>query len=199
MKKKKGYWTCGFISWLIHDVTVISKLIQKEIYWQFWSTLKSKIDISRKKDLKRICFNILKVQHFEDAIPKFEPCLKKSGDFTTPESCVILLSKWSTNRAAKMSGHVAWWRSVGDKTKRLQYDSACFSCTQHQYPCRRLKIQRKHSTQTRSICCFASEAVLCNQFRPQHHVTRWNCTISSSQSPDHFLTKTEQFSAPNLD
>ena len=120
---------------------------------------------------------------------------EKSGDFITCESCMILLSKWSTNRAAKMSGHVAWWRSVGDKTTRLQYDSACSSCTQHQYPCRRLKIQRKHSTQTCSTCCFASEAVLCNQFRPQHHVTRWNCTISSSLSWPFFDKNWSVFSA----
>ena len=29
--------------------------------------------------------------------------------------------KWSSSRAAKMS----WWRSVVDKTTRLQYDTAC--------------------------------------------------------------------------
>ena len=34
-------------------------------------------------------FNILKVQHFKDTIPKFEPCLKKVGDFITPENCAI--------------------------------------------------------------------------------------------------------------
>ena len=38
-------------------------------------------------------FNISKVQRFKDTIPKFEPCLKKIGDFISPESCVILLSK----------------------------------------------------------------------------------------------------------
>ena len=38
-------------------------------------------------------FNILKVQHFKDTIPKFEPCLKKIGDSITPENCAILLSK----------------------------------------------------------------------------------------------------------
>ena len=30
--------------------------------------------------------NILKVQHFKGTIPKFKPCLKKTGDFITPES-----------------------------------------------------------------------------------------------------------------
>ena len=53
------------------------------------------------------CFNILKVQRFKDPIPKFEPRLKKSGDFIMPESCAILLSKMVLNRTAKMSGHVA--------------------------------------------------------------------------------------------
>ena len=38
-------------------------------------------------------FNILKVQHFKDTISKFEPCLKKIGDFITPENRAILLSK----------------------------------------------------------------------------------------------------------
>ena len=38
-------------------------------------------------------FNILKVQHFKDLIPKFEPCLKKIGNFITLESCAILLLK----------------------------------------------------------------------------------------------------------
>ena len=38
-------------------------------------------------------FNILKVQHFKDTIPKFEPCFKKIGDSITPENCAILLSK----------------------------------------------------------------------------------------------------------
>jgi len=51
-------------------------------------------------------FNILKVQHFKDPIPKFEPCLKKIGDFITPESCAICCQKWYSNRVAKMSGHV---------------------------------------------------------------------------------------------
>ena len=38
-------------------------------------------------------FIILKVQPFKDTIPKFEPCLKKIGNFITPENCAILLSK----------------------------------------------------------------------------------------------------------
>ena len=39
-------------------------------------------------------FNILKVQHtFQDTFLKFESCLKKIGDFITPESCAILLLK----------------------------------------------------------------------------------------------------------
>ena len=38
-------------------------------------------------------FKILKVQHSEDTFPKFESCLKKIGDFITPESCAILLLK----------------------------------------------------------------------------------------------------------
>ena len=38
-------------------------------------------------------FNILKVQHFRDITPKFEPCLKKIGDSITPENGAILLSK----------------------------------------------------------------------------------------------------------
>ena len=49
---------------------------------------------SFKVHLKRNQFvNSLKVQHFNDTIPKFEPCLKKIGDFITPENCAILLSK----------------------------------------------------------------------------------------------------------
>ena len=36
-------------------------------------------------------FNILKVQHFKDTIPKFEPCLKKIGDSIATENCAILL------------------------------------------------------------------------------------------------------------
>jgi len=35
------------------------------------------------------CLNILKVQRFKDPIPKFEPRLKKIGDFIMPESCAI--------------------------------------------------------------------------------------------------------------
>ena len=38
-------------------------------------------------------FNILKVQHFKDTIPKFGTCLKKIVDFIPPENCAILLSK----------------------------------------------------------------------------------------------------------
>ena len=38
-------------------------------------------------------FNILKVQPFKDTIPKFEPCLKKNGDFITLENCAVLVSK----------------------------------------------------------------------------------------------------------
>ena len=37
--------------------------------------------------------NTLKVQYFKDAILKFEPCLKKIGNFITSENCSILLSK----------------------------------------------------------------------------------------------------------
>ena len=102
-------------------------------------------------------FNILKVQHFKNTIPKFEPCVKKIGDSITPENCAILLSKMDrSNRTAKMS----WWRSVMDKTTRLQYDTACIGYTQHQYPCRQLKIQRKNSIQNRLAYCFASETFL---------------------------------------
>ena len=38
-------------------------------------------------------FDILKVQHFKDTIPKFDPRLEKIGDLISPESCLILLSK----------------------------------------------------------------------------------------------------------
>ena len=80
-----------------------------------------------------------------------------------PERCVILLSKWSSNWVAKMSGHMTWWCSVVDKAMRLQYNTVCIGYTQllpplkHQYPCH-LKIQRKHLS-------------------PKHFVSRWNCTI----------------------
>ena len=47
--------------------------------------------------------NILKVQHFKDTIPKFEPCLKKIGDFISSGNCAICSQEWSSNRAAKMS------------------------------------------------------------------------------------------------
>ena len=33
-------------------------------------------------------FNILKVRHFKDTISKFEPCLKKYGDFIAPKHSV---------------------------------------------------------------------------------------------------------------
>lgn len=47
-------------------------------------------------DMKRNqLFNILKVQHFKDTFPRFEPCISS-------QSCVILAS----NRAAKISDHV---------------------------------------------------------------------------------------------
>ena len=113
--------------------------------------------------------------------------------------------KWSSNRAAKMSGHVAWWRSVVDKTTRLQYDTECIGYTQlwclhlppkkHQYPRCRMKILWKHSIQNRSTYCFALET-LSDQFCPHHYVARWNCAINSSQSPNDFLTKNLKFSAP---
>ena len=94
---------------------------------------------------------------------------KKLGDFITPENCAILLSKMVESRS--------WWRSVVDKTRRFQYDTACIGYTQHQYPRRRLKIQRKHSIQNRLTCCFASETFLSDWFCPQHYVTGWIWTI----------------------
>ena len=57
--------------------------------------------------------------------------------------------KWSSNCSAKMY----WWRSVVDKTTRLQYDTACIGYTQHRYPCCHLTIQRNHSIQNHSTCC----------------------------------------------
>jgi len=53
------------------------------------------------------CFNILNIQHFKGPIPKFEPSLKSNGDFITPESLAILLSKAVFESGGQMSGHVA--------------------------------------------------------------------------------------------
>jgi len=70
---------------------------------KFYMPVPVKVHMGRNQ-----CFNILKVQHFKYPIPKFQPRLKKIGDFIMPESCAILLSiLWYSNRAAKMSGHVA--------------------------------------------------------------------------------------------
>ena len=52
---------------------------------------------------QNLFLNSLKVQHFKDTVPKFELCMKKIGDFITPENCAILLSKMVFNRVAKMS------------------------------------------------------------------------------------------------
>ena len=46
---------------------------------------------------------------------------------------------------------MSWWRSVVDKTTRLQYDTAWIGYTEHQYPRCQLKIQRKHSIQNRVV------------------------------------------------
>lgn len=65
-------------------------------------------------------FQILKVQHFKDTVRKFELCLKKIGDFISPESCDFGLKNGRPKCwAAKISDRVAWWRSVVDKTTRL--------------------------------------------------------------------------------
>ena len=72
---------------------------------------------------------------------------------------------------------------------RLKYNTPCIGCTQHQYPCCHLKIQRKHSIQTHSTCCFVSETLLTDRFCSHHFVTRGNCIINLSQSPGHFLTR----------
>ena len=93
--------------------------------------------------------------------------------------------KWFLNCAAKMS----WWRSVVDKTTRLQHDTACIGYTQHQYPRRKSKIQRKHSIQNRSTCCFASETFLTDYFCPQHYVTGWSWTIKLIPGSWPFLDK----------
>ena len=141
-------------------------------------------------------FNILTVQKFKDRdYSKVEPCLKKNWRFYNAwKLCDLAL-----NNDPKMSGHV-------DKTTRLQYDSGCISYTQlrclhpplpkHQYPPRRLKIQKKHSIQNRSTCCFGSETLLSYQVCSQYYGTRWNCAMNSSLSPDHFFTKIGQFPAP---
>ena len=103
--------------------------------------------------------------------------------------------KWSSNRAAKMS----WWRSVVDKTTRLQYDTSCIGYTQHQYPRRHLKIQRKHSIQNRLTCCFASQNFLTDSFCPQHYVTGWNWTIKLVLASRPFFDKNSVvFCAKNL-
>ena len=74
-------------------------------------------------------FNILKVHHFKDTIPKFEPCLKKIGDFINPENCAILLSKMVFEYARpKCPDDVVLW-----------------GYAQNKYPRRHLKIPRKHS------------------------------------------------------
>ena len=52
-------------------------------------------------------FNILEGQHFKDTIPKFEPCLKKIGDFKTPE-----------NFALKNGLQIAWPKCPGDVVLR---------------------------------------------------------------------------------
>ena len=129
--------------------------------------------------------NILKVQHFKGTIPKFKPCLKKNWRFYNAWK---LCEEWSTNRAAKASSHVAWWRSVANmyKTTRLQCDTACIGYTQHQYPRRFLKIQRKHSIQNRSTCPPRKPLILSDKM---------NCAINSSPSPDH-VSKIEQFLEP---
>ena len=57
-------------------------------------------------------FNILKVQHSEDTFPKFEPCLKKIGDFITPESCAILLLNWYLNWQPNWPDDVVFWTSL---------------------------------------------------------------------------------------
>ena len=140
--------------------------------------------------------NILKVQHFKYTIPKFKPCMKKNWWFYTRLKAARFCSQeWSSTCAAKMSCHMTWWRCVVDRTTRLQYDMACSGYTQHQYPHRRFKIQRKHSIQNLLTCCFASETLLSDQLCPQHHVTTWICAINSSQSPDHVLAKIEHLSA----
>ena len=103
-------------------------------------------------------FNSLKVPHFKDTVLKFELCMKKIGNFITPENCAILLSKMVFNRVTKMS----WWHSVVNKTTRLQDDTACIGYTQHRHSHCHLMIQRNHSIQNRWTCCFASKTLLCD-------------------------------------
>ena len=97
-------------------------------------------------------FNLLTVQHFKDTIPKFQPCLKKIGDFITPENCAILLSKMVFQ--SRGQNVLMTWCCGQDFS--LQYDTACIGYTQHQYPRRHLKIQRKLSIQNRSLFCLGN-------------------------------------------
>ena len=132
-------------------------------------------------------FNILKVQHFKDTIPKFTPYLKKIDD-------VITLSKM----VFESRGHVAWWRSAVDKTtRRVLSIQNLHLPPKHQYSRCRLKIQRRHSVQNRSTCCLASETLSSNPFCRQHYVARWNYAINSSQSPDYFSIKMRRFQCQN--
>ena len=59
-----------------------------------------------------------------------------------------------------------------------------------------LNIQWKDTIHNHSTGCFASETLLSDQSVNNPTSQGWNCAINSSQSPGHFLTKIEQFSAP---
>ena len=140
-------------------------------------------------------FNFLKIQHFKDTIPKFGPCLKKSGDFITPESCVILLSK-------------VVFASRGQNVRSRDLMT---KCGQNYDIAIRYGVYWLYTTSI-SLSSFEDSETALNLdsldmlFRlrsrslwpipSQHYVTRWNCTINSPQSPDHFLTKIEEFFAP---
>ena len=69
----------------------------------------------------------------------------------------------------------------------------------HQYPRRYLKIQRKHSIQNCSTCCFASgnpsklSDQIVNKFCSQHYIKTRNCTVNSPSLLTISLTKIGQF------
>ena len=78
--------------------------------------------------------------------------------------------KWYLSRAAKMS----WWRSVVDKTTRLQYDTACIGYTQHRYSRCHLTIQRYHWIQNRWTFSFAPSLWLILSTKQRHEMKSHN-------------------------
>ena len=59
-------------------------------------------------------FNILKVQHLKDTISKFDPCLKKIGDFITPENCDFALKNGLRIARPKCPDDVVLWTRLRD-------------------------------------------------------------------------------------